>query len=195
MTPVEPPEAQPPEAQTPEAQTPEAQPPEAQTPDQPPDAQTPDQPPEAQPPEHPAPEHPAPEHAGDALSALLDGELSMQEEADVQTHLVTCLVCRLEMEAIGATRLRVRALPPVEPPFGLFERMLQPYRPGRRRVAMAFAGAAAAVAAVIVSVAPAREPLVNPSVATLIEAHATSAPDGDPLTNLAPAGVPVSLSR
>ena len=90
----------------------------------------------------------------------------------------------------------MRALPPVDPPFGLYERMLVPYRPGRRRVAMAFAGAAAAVAAVLLSVAPAPAPSVDPAVATLIEAHATSASvDGDPLSNLAPAGVPVSIAE
>ena len=59
---------------------------------------------------------------------------------------------------------------------------------------MAFLGAAAAVAAVLVSVAPAPAPAVDPNVATLIEAHATSAVEGDPLTNLAPAGVPVSIN-
>ena len=137
---------------------------------------------------------PGTEHPADAISAFLDGELSPQEETEVQAHLVGCLACRHEMEAVSVARLWIRALPPVEPPFGLYERMLQPYRPGRRRVAMAFLGAAAAVAAAIVSVAPARQAPVSPSVATLIEAHATSASvDGDPLTNLAPAGVPVSI--
>ncbi len=136
------------------------------------------------------------EHPGGALSALLDGELSPEEEVDVQAHLVACMLCRHEMETVRTARLWMRALPPVEPPFGLYERMLQPYRPGRRRVAMAFLGAAAAVAAAFVSVAPARQEPVSPSVATLIEAHATSASvDGDPLTNLAPAGVPVSITR
>ncbi|MEA2901356.1 MAG: putative zinc-finger [Actinomycetota bacterium] len=133
-------------------------------------------------------------HAGDSLSALLDGELSPAEESAVQAHLVTCLACRHEMETIGLARQWLRALPPVEPPFGLYERMLVPYRPGRRRVAMAFLGAAAAVAAVLVSVAPAPPPAVDPNVATLIEAHATSAVEGDALTNLAPAGVPVSIN-
>ena len=106
-----------------------------------------------------------------------------------------CLACRLELEHVRLARSWIRALPQVEPPFGLYERMLLPYRPRRRRVAMAFVGAAAAVAAALVSVAPAPQQPVNPSVASLIEAHATSAADGEPLTNLAPAGVPVSLPR
>ncbi len=135
------------------------------------------------------------QHAGDSLSALLDGELSPAQEAEVQAHLVTCMACRHEMEMVRVARLWLRALPPVEPPFGLYERMLVPYRPGRRRIAMAFVGAAAAVAAVLVSVAPAPQPPVDPSVATLIEAHATSVGEGDPVTNLAPAGVPVTISR
>lgn len=135
-------------------------------------------------------------HPGDSLSALLDGELSSEQEAAVQGHLVGCAPCRHEMESVAVARLWVRALPPVDPPFGLYERMLQPYRPGRRRVAMAFVGAAAAVAAVLLSVAPAPQQSVDPSVATLIEAHATSASvDGDPLSNLAPAGVPVSITK
>jgi anti-sigma factor RsiW len=135
-------------------------------------------------------------HAGDSLSALLDGELSAADEAGVQAHLVVCMTCRHEMETVSEARIWVRALPPVEPPFGLYERMLVPYRPGRRRLAMAFMGAAAAVAAVLVSVAPAPPPAVDPNVATLIEAHATSAPvEGDPLSNLAPAGVPVSINE
>ncbi|MEA2686031.1 MAG: hypothetical protein QOE93_1226 [Actinomycetota bacterium] len=150
--------------------------------------QPPDQPP-GQPTGQPA------DHPADALSALLDGELAPAEEAAVQDHLVLCGPCRQEMEKVQLARLWVRALPPIEPPFGLYERLLQPYRPGRRRVAMAFLGAAAAVAAAIVSVAPARQAPVSPSVASLIEAHATSASvDGDPLTNLAPAGVPVSIN-
>lgn len=140
-------------------------------------------------------DHPGANHSGDRLSALLDGELSPEDEAGVQAHLVHCMTCRLEMESVRVARSWIRALPPVEPPFGLYERMLVPYRPGRRRVAMAFVGAAAAVAAVLVSVAPAPERSVDPAVATLIEAHATSAADGDPLTNLAPAGIPVSLPR
>jgi len=135
-------------------------------------------------------------HAGDSLSALLDGELSPAEEAAVQAHLVACMVCRHEMERVGLARRWIRALPPVDPPFGLYERMLVAYKPGRRRLAMAFVGAAAAVAAVLVSVAPAPPPAVDPAVATLIEAHATSASvEGDPLSNLAPAGVPVSINR
>ena len=137
---------------------------------------------------------PGGEHPGDSLSALLDGELSPAEETAVQAHLVGCMTCRHEMETVQVARLWVRALPPVEPPFGLYERMLVPYRPGRRRVAMAFVGAAAAVAAALVSIAPARQEPIRPQVATLIEAHSASASvDGDPLTDLAPAGVTVSI--
>ena len=69
-------------------------------------------------------------HPGDALSALLDGELSPDEEAEVQAHLVACVACRRELEAVrrgpaagsGPCRRSSR-------PFGLYERMLQPYRP------------------------------------------------------------------
>ncbi len=136
------------------------------------------------------------EHPGDLLSALLDGELMPGEEAEVQVHLIGCVACRQELEAATKARLWVRALPPVEPPFGLYQRLLQPYRPRHRRVAMAAIGVAAAVAALFVSVTPPQQEPVNPQVASLIAAHATSASVGsDPLTNLAPAGVAVPYGR
>ncbi len=136
------------------------------------------------------------EHPGDLLSAMIDGELAVTEEVSVQAHLMTCAACRRELEAATVARLWVRALPPVEPPFGLYQRLLQPYRPHHRRVAMAAVGVAAAVAALFVSVTPPQQKPVNPQVASLIAAHATSASVGsDPLSNLAPAGVSIPYGK
>ncbi len=141
-------------------------------------------------------QHPGGDHPGDLLSAMVDGELTPAEEAEVQAHLVACVACRRELEAATKARLWVRALPPVEPPFGFFQRLLQPYRPRHRRVAMAALGAAAAVAALFLSVTPPQQEQVNPQVATLIAAHATSASVGaDPLSGLAPAGVAIPLGK
>lgn len=95
-----------------------------------------------------------PGHAGPALSAMLDGELSAAEEAQVQAHLVSCASCRSELDTVRLVRSWVRALPPVDPPFGFLERLAQPYRTSRRRVAIATVGAAAAVVATVLGVTP-----------------------------------------
>lgn len=141
----------------------------------------------------------AEDHLGDVLSGLLDGELTADEEAAALAHVSRCRVCAAELEATRGVRLTVRALPPVEPPFGFHERMrLSPrpwWRDHRRTVAAALAGSAAASALFLGASTPPEQP-VSPSVATLIEAHATSASvSGDVLSTLTPAGVPVSYGR
>ena len=136
------------------------------------------------------------EHPGDYLSAMVDGELTPAEEADVQAHLVVCSGCRRELEGARMARLWIRALPPVDPPFGLYQHLLQPYRPRHRRFVMAALGAAAAAAALVISVTPPQQEPVNPSVANLIAVHAISASVGaDPVSNLAPAGVAVPFDK
>ncbi|MDP8937936.1 MAG: zf-HC2 domain-containing protein [Actinomycetota bacterium] len=138
-------------------------------------------------------------HLGDLLSALLDGELPPSAEAAARAHLAGCEACAAELDATRAVRLAVRALPAVEPPFGFYERMRPSSRPWwrdhRRTVAAALAGSAAASALFLGASSAPQQP-VSPSVATLIEAHATSASvSGDVLSTLTPAGVPVSLGR
>ncbi len=139
------------------------------------------------------------DHLGDVLSGLLDGELAADEEAAARAHLSRCPDCAAELDATRAVRVTLRALPPVEPPFGFYERMrLSPgpwWRDHRRTVAAALAGSAAASALFLGASTPPEQP-VSPSVATLIEAHATSASvNGDVLSTLTPAGVPVSYGR
>ena len=132
------------------------------------------------------------EHAGDALSALLDDELTGREEADVRAHLVECGACAAELEALGAARLWVRKLPRVDPPLGFFERQLSSRR--RRRVGAAALVAAAALSVAFVGMLPTREEPVKPPVASLVRTHAiTASVDGDSLSELATAGVPVSF--
>jgi anti-sigma factor RsiW len=134
-------------------------------------------------------------HAGDLLSAMLDGELTPGEERGVRAHLEECAGCRRELHLIGEARTLVRALPPVAPPFGFFERMLRPGgRWARAGVAALAAGAAASVA--VMSLAAPREAPVSPQVGRFVDAHTASAStSGDPISELTPAAAPMSFHR
>jgi anti-sigma factor RsiW len=133
-------------------------------------------------------------HVGDALSAFVDGELSELEADVVSAHVAHCAACAAELEDIRAARALLRTLPAVDAPFGLVERMHRTAR--RRRMAAAAMGAAAVASVVFVGSLPAREKPVKPAVATLVRTHAiTASVDGDSLTGLATAGVPVSFRR
>jgi anti-sigma factor RsiW len=133
-------------------------------------------------------------HAAEALSALLDGELDAEEAERVRAHLIECADCAAELDEVQVARERLRTAPMVDPPFGFYERLLGTRR--RRRWAAASVVAAAAASVAFVGTLPAREDSVNPAVATLVRTHAiTASVDGDPLSQLATAGVPVSFRR
>ena len=143
-------------------------------------------------------------HLGDLLSALLDRELTVEDELAVRQHLDLCAACAAELEDVRLARTWVRALPAVEPPFGFLENIVYGPEPRRyvakpslrRRVGVAALTVSAAAAVALVGVAPPRDTPVSPSVARLVEAHATGASvDNDPLSRLAPLGVPVSFGR
>jgi anti-sigma factor RsiW len=70
-------------------------------------------------------------HLGDALSALLDGELAPAQQDAARAHLSVCADCSRELAAVGQARTWIRALPPVDPPFGFYERMLLDHHPAR----------------------------------------------------------------
>jgi anti-sigma factor RsiW len=132
-------------------------------------------------------------HPGDLLSALVDGELTPREEQGVRAHLEECADCGRELRLIGEARTLVRDLPPVDPPFGFFERMLRPRHRWARTGVAALAGAAVASVAVMALAAP-REPQVSPHVARMVDAHTASAStSGDPISEITPAAVPVSF--
>ena len=148
---------------------------------------------------------PARAHPGDVLSAYLDGELPRPHEDAVRAHLAGCPDCAEELLAVGQARTWTRALPPVDAPFGFYERiLLAPSSPAgvfgsragiRRRAGLAALGAAAAAVTVLGVGSPSVRP-VNPAVPRLVEAHATGASVGaDLLSKLAPLGVPVSFGR
>jgi anti-sigma factor RsiW len=132
------------------------------------------------------------EHAADALSGLLDGQLAAADEQVVRAHVARCPACAAELRQVETARSWVRGLPAVDPPFGFYERLLDTRR--RRRWAAASLVAAAAASVAFVGVLPAREAPVKPAVANLIRTHAvTASVDGDPVSQLATAGVPVSF--
>ena len=143
-------------------------------------------------------------HLGDALSALLDGELPAAQQEVAHAHLAACPRCEEELAAVRQARSWVRALPSVDAPFGFYERMLLDRAPAvaagaraatRRRAGLAALGAAAAAATVLGIGSPSPRP-VSPSVDRMVEAHATGASMGaDLLSKLAPVGVPVTFGR
>lgn len=145
---------------------------------------------------------PGGKHLGDLLSALLDGELPRSAEEAARAHLAACPSCRSEMEDVRAAQTWLRALPVAEPPFGFLERLVlePPADLGRRQpprwVSVAAVAASAAAAVGLLGLAPPRQAPVSPSVDRLVEAHATGASlSSDPLSRLAPIGVPVTFAR
>ena len=136
------------------------------------------------------------EHLGDVISGLLDGELSPAEAEAAQAHLAGCPGCAAELAAVAQARDQLRALPLLSPPFGLYERLLRRPAPAGRRVGLGLLAASAAAAIVLLGLTSPREQEVAPPVPRLVEAHAVSASvGGDPLSELAPAGVPVTFQR
>ena len=149
------------------------------------------------------------DHLGDLLSALVDGELDPAQVAAAQAHVARCPSCAAELDDVTTARALVRGLPALDPPFGFYERILRDDRVLRptskaaragagwtpRRVAAAAFGSAAA-AVMLLGLAPPRDTPVTPPVNSLVEAHATGASFGsDPLSRLAPIGVPVTFRR
>jgi anti-sigma factor RsiW len=141
-------------------------------------------------------------HLGDLLSALLDGELSRSAEAAAQAHLATCQTCRAELEDVRLAQSWVRRLPSAEPPLGYLERLaVEPPEESRRRLAprwvnVAALAASAAAAVGLLGLAPPRDAPVSPRFDRMVEAHATGASlSSDPLSRLAPIGVPITFSR
>jgi hypothetical protein len=66
---------------------------------------------------------PMTDHLGDRASAFVDGELSLDDRGEVQSHVAQCSACARVIDQVERTRAAVRALPMVEPPFGFYERL------------------------------------------------------------------------
>lgn len=132
-------------------------------------------------------------HLGDALSALVDGELSSAESAAARGHLAGCEACRAELAAVEETRTLLRGLPALDLPPVVLERARWVGRRRPSRVAALAATAVAVAASILFVVVPPEPEPVSPKVGRLVEVHATSGVDGDPLSRLTPAAVPVSF--
>lgn len=130
-------------------------------------------------------------HPGDALSALADGQLPDDEADAARAHVAGCLSCAAELAATERMRDLVRGLAPVEPRRPL---VALPQVSRTSRWAGAAAVAAAAVSLVALSGVE-HEPGTTPQVASLVQVHATSPVNADPVSQVAPAAIPVSLER
>ncbi|HEY5888455.1 MAG TPA: zf-HC2 domain-containing protein, partial [Acidimicrobiales bacterium] len=128
-------------------------------------------------------------HMGDLLSAYADGELTEAERAAVDAHLPACPACRQELEATRRVKAWVADLPPVDSPFGFFERMLlDPSGPRRGRdrwVIRAGAVSLAATASIWLGVVgltglTGNRPGGLPALNSLVSIHQESTPADDP---------------
>ena len=114
---------------------------------------------------------PAEERFAD-LSAHLDGELDPERAAEVEAWLAEDAEARAAYDELAEVRSLVRGLPPVDPPFGFYERMVHPPR-RRRRVGRIALGAATALVAAFVLLAgltPVADPIV-PAVEAFAQRH------------------------
>jgi hypothetical protein len=116
------------------------------------------------------------------LDAYLDGELDVGERAQVDELLSRSDTARAELDEIDRVRTLVRGLPPVEPPFGFFERMARRRRraPG---VTVAAIGAAAAAIVLVVAISPVADRLAPPvedlgTRHAMLASSASEMPDG-----------------
>ncbi len=131
------------------------------------------------------------DHPGDELSALLDGELELDEAIAVRTHVEGCPACTEELHALRATRLAVRTLPGVDPASGVMAAMVERLRAGalhhgghdvarviplaaRRRRAGAAASVAATVALVVLGLSVLEPEVYRPGVSDAVDRHAAS---------------------
>ncbi|MEZ5145128.1 MAG: hypothetical protein R2726_21850 [Acidimicrobiales bacterium] len=153
---------------------------------------------------------------GAQLSALLDGELGPDEEAEVRAWLERTPEAQAELAELAEVRSWLRELPPVDPPFGFYERQLRRGRRdrdrgrgrGRGQGGLGLVAAAAAVVlalVLVVGVTPPAEAMVPPvdrytARHEAMAASSTPAPSpgsgttGTTLTSVAPASTPAGSS-
>ena len=131
----------------------------------------------------------------DLISAYLDGECTETERAAVAARLESDNEWQAVFAEVSAARDALRALPPVEPPAGFIEFLIDADAPKRARAhrsrrARTFAGlaAVAAIVAGFMLASPKHDNTrVAPPIATLADSHgATVSLQSDPVSGLAP---------
>ena len=123
------------------------------------------------------------DHPDELLTALVDGQLTVDEQDQVQAHLAGCERCARALRAEQAVAGLLRGLPVVEPAAGFYSRVLlagpTPRRRARRHARFAAANLAAAAAVWVGVVGVARltgSQTVRPPLADLVSAHASALP-------------------
>jgi anti-sigma factor RsiW len=149
------------------------------------------------------------ELAEELLSAYVDGELDDPEVVAVEARLARDGEWRHILDEVSAARMAVRGLPQRDASPAFWLRVLthvaeaddrehatvRRLRPVRRARWGAVGAAAAAVLVGIAVAAPDHHGTVSPNLRTVSDSHVAtaSATPSNPLTNLAPAAVPVNF--
>jgi anti-sigma factor RsiW len=127
-------------------------------------------------------------HLGDRLSSLLDGELPVDQMAAAQRHLEGCETCAAELDEVERTRQLLRGLDAPRPPDSFLPRLVRRHR--RLTLFVAAVSVIAGVGAALVFTLSSPREDVTPPVNRFERIHATSTPSPDPITEMAPTGVP-----
>lgn len=76
-------------------------------------------------------------HLEESLSAFLDGELDEAAQRAAYQHLAACLLCRGQLDSVQRVRTALRGAPPVEPPAGFIDAVVEhrppEHHPGAKR--------------------------------------------------------------
>jgi anti-sigma factor RsiW len=124
-------------------------------------------------------------HAGDALSALVDGQLSLAEATAVRAHVDDCGQCAAELDDVRQARRMLRSLPAVDPPAEFLDALLSDADAGdgmvlplRARRTAPLAAVASSVAAGLILLALAASTLtpaaIDPGLDTAVEKHTST---------------------
>ncbi len=70
-------------------------------------------------------------HLEESLSAFLDGELDEAAQRAAYHHLAVCLLCQGQLDSVQRVRTALRGAPPVEPPGGFIDAVVE-HRPRPR---------------------------------------------------------------
>lgn len=145
----------------------------------------------------------------DALSAYLDGECDAEERTRIEARLADDAQWRAELDGIRTVRDALRALSWPEPPTGFvagpagevggevvaIDARRTRTRRARRARSVAAVGVAASIAVAFAVATPSSSNDVAPQLATMSDQHASAnAASADPISSLAPVGVPVTFS-